>query len=175
MIFLPKVGGRSVDAGRCPNHGLLGGRVLQLRRSSTPTVRARRRAWVAVLPLACAAAAASEPGPPLREIDRRIAQIETALAEAHFRSALGLTRSALSLLDPVGPQESGVAPRRARLEVLAATAEVARGRRAEARNHLVRALRADPSLALGPRDTSPRLLALLPEARRLAARAEGHP
>jgi hypothetical protein len=125
-----------------------------------------------VLPLACASAAAAQPTPaPLTEIDRRIEQIEEALAEAHFRSALGLTRSALSLLDPHESKEA-VALRRARLEVLAATAEVARGRKHQARDHLVRALRADPSLVLDERETSPRLLALLPEARRLAARAE---
>ncbi|HEX5068088.1 MAG TPA: hypothetical protein VFY49_18355 [Myxococcota bacterium] len=135
-------------------------------------LHAKTRAWCAVLPLACASAAAAQPAPaPLAEIDRRIELIEVAVAEAHFRSALGLTRSALGLLDPDAPRES-VAPRRARLEVLAATAEVARGRKIQARDHLVRALCADPSLALDERETSPRLLALLPEARRLAARAE---
>jgi hypothetical protein len=133
-------------------------------------LHAKTRAWCVVLPLACASAAVAQPAPaPLGEIDRRIELIEDALAEAHFRSALGLTRSALSLLEPHAPN---VAPRRARLEVLAATAEVARGRKIQARDHLVRALRADPSLALDERETSPRLLALLPEARRLAARAE---
>jgi hypothetical protein len=126
-----------------------------------------------VLPFACASAAAAQPpGAPLAAIDRRIEQIEGALAEAHFGSALGLTRSALALLDPHGPEGAGVASRRARLEVLSAIAEVARGRKTQARDHLVRALRAEPSLVLDERATSPRLLALLPEARRLAARAE---
>jgi len=133
-------------------------------------LHATTRAWCALLPLACASAAAAQPAPaPLAEIDRRIDLIEEALAEAQFRSALGLTRSALSLLETHAPN---VAPRRARLEVLAATAEVARRRKTQARDHLVRALRADPSLVLDERETSPRLLALLPEARRLAARAE---
>jgi hypothetical protein len=146
--------------------------VLQIRRAKH-RLRATTRAWCALLPLACASAASAEAPPsPLREVDRRIAQIEGALAEAQFRSALGLTRSALSLLDPHAAEDAGVAPRRARLEVLAATAEVARGRKVHARDHLVRALRADPSLVLDDRRTSPRLLALLPEARRLAARAE---
>jgi len=148
---------------------------------STPTLRARTRAWCAVLPLACASAAAAselapsltgEPTPSLAEFDLRLGQIEAALAAAHFRSALALTRGAAALLDPLAPAADGVAPRRARLELLTATAEVARGRRAQARDHLARALRADPSLQLSERDTSPRLLALLPEARRLAARAE---
>src|SRR5215468_975579 len=92
---------------------------------STPTLRARTRAWCAVLPLACAsAAAAGDLAPPLAEVDLRIGQIEAALAAAHFRSALGLTRGAAALLDPLGPSADGVAPRRARIELLTATAEV---------------------------------------------------
>jgi hypothetical protein len=127
-----------------------------------------------VLPLACASAASAwQSAPPLAEIDRRIEQIEGALAEAHFGTAQGLTRSALALLEHHAPDAIGVAPRRARLEVLAATAEVARGRNRQARDHLARALHADPSLALDLQGTSPRLLALLPAARRLAARADG--
>ena len=159
-------------AGCVPGVGREGGRVLRPA-GSTPTLRARTRAWCAVLPLACAsAAAAGELAPSLAEVDRRIGQIEAALAAAHFRSALELTRGAAALLDPLTPATEGVAPRRARHELLTATAEVARGRRTQARDHLARALRADPSLELSERDTSPRLLALLPEARRLAARDE---
>ncbi|HXK25912.1 MAG TPA: hypothetical protein VMS55_24815 [Myxococcota bacterium] len=140
---------------------------------STPTLRARTRAWCAVLPLACAwAASAGDLAPPLAQVDRRIDQIEAALAAAHFRSALALTRGAAVLLDPFAPAADGVASRRARLELLTATAEIARGRRTQARDHLASALRADPSLELSERDTSPRLLALLPDARQLAARAE---
>jgi hypothetical protein len=153
-----------------PGVGREGGRVLRPA-GSTPTLRARTRAWCVVLPLACASAAAGELAPSLAEVDRRIGQIEAALAAAHFRSALELTRGAAALLDPLAPATE-VASRRARLEVLTATAEVARGRRTQARDHLARALRADPSLELSEDDTSPRLLALLPEARRLAARAE---
>jgi hypothetical protein len=146
--------------------------VLQTRRAPL-RLRAATRAWWVVLPFACASAAAAQPpDAPLAAVDRRIEQIEGALAEAHFGSALGLTRNALSLLDPHAPEDARVARRRARLEVLAAIAEVARGRKLQARDHLVRALRADPSLLLDERETSPRLLALLPEARRLAARAE---
>ena len=148
--------------------------MLQTRRTQL-RLRAATRAWWAVLPFACASAAAAQPPTaPLTAVDRRIELIEGALAEAHFRSALGLTRSALALLDPLAP-ENAVALRRARLAVLAATAEVARGRKLQARDHLVRALCADPSLILDERETSPRLLALLPEARRLAARADGLP
>jgi hypothetical protein len=163
--------------GSVPTGKSEGAPVLQTRRAQLRAqlrLRATTRAWCAVLPLACASAAAAQPTQALAEIDRRIEQIEEALAEAQFRSALGLTRSALSLLDPHESKEA-VAPRRARLELPAATAEVARGRKHRARDHLVRALRADPSLVLDERETSPRLLALLPEARRLAARAEVTP
>jgi hypothetical protein len=52
---------------------------------------------------------------------------------------------------------------------------VALGRDAQARACLARALREDPALALDERGTSPKLLRLLPEARRLAARPEGGP
>jgi len=136
-------------------------------------MRAQARAWCAVLPLACvSAAAASEVAAPLAEVDRRIDQIEKAIGEAYFQTALALTRSAQELLDPLAADPAQVAPRRARIEVLAATAEVALGHRAQAREHLVRALQADPTLSLDERDTSPRLLALLPEARRRAASAE---
>src|SRR4029453_9489901 len=103
--------------GSVPTGKSEGAPVLQTRRAQL-RLRATTRAWCAVLPLACASAAAAQPTPaPLTEIDRRLEQIEEALAEAHFRSALGLTRSALSLLDPHESKET-VALRRARLEVL---------------------------------------------------------
>ncbi len=102
--------------------------------------------------------------PRLPALDRRSAEVERLLARAHFRTALGLARKTLAGLD-----ESGDAlhpdPRRARLEVMAATAEIALGRRDGARESLARALRADPALELDASEVSPKVLELLREAR----------
>lgn len=136
----------------------------------------RTRTWCAVLPLACASAAqAGEAAARLADLDRRLAQIDASLAEAHFQTAAALTESTREQMDALAADGLPVAARRARLELLGATAEVALGRRAQAREHLVRALRADPALALDESRVSPKLLQLLPEARRRAARAEGAP
>jgi hypothetical protein len=120
----------------------------------------------------CAAASAETLG-PWAELDRRLEAISQAVAEAHFQSALSLAQSTRSELDALAPTDPQAAPRLARLELLAATAEVALGRDARARACLVRALRADPALELDASDTTPKLLRLLPEARRRAAREEG--
>lgn len=124
-------------------------------------------------------AAVSSPGAPARaeaaasfaELDRRIAEIDDLLAEAHFHTALALARSMLDQLP--GGAEQG--PRRARLEVMAATAEIALDRRSEARSSLERASRADPTLVFDDRELSPKLLELVPPTRRRAGVAEDLP
>jgi hypothetical protein len=97
--------------------------------------------------------------------DREIAEIAELLAGAHFRTALALAESARDLLDAAG-EDPLHDERRARLEVAIATAEVALGRRAQARESMRRALRAAPDLALDERTTSPTVLEALREARR---------
>jgi len=55
-------------------------------------------------------------------------------------------------------EDSDLPPRWARLEMLQATAELALARDADARASMVRALAADPALALDPATTSPKVL-----------------
>lgn len=137
----------------------------------TPALRTRARTRWLLLVLCCAAASA-EARDPLTDLDRRLEQIGQAVAEAHFSSALSLAQDTRAELDALAPSDPQATPRRARLELLAATAEVALGRDSRARDCLVRALRADPALELDAGVTTPKLLRLLPEARRQAARGE---
>lgn len=104
------------------------------------------------------------PDPGQVALDRRIEEVDRLLARAHFRTALGLARNTLGALDSTGAVQRPDT-RRARLEVLAATAEVAMGRRAAARESLGRALRADPALELDAKQVSPKVMKLLEEAR----------
>lgn len=86
---------------------------------------------------------------------------EQLIRDARFGDALG----EIERLRPeaVRPTE------RARLEVLAATAQVAFGDEAAARASIERALRAEPALALDARTTSPKLLRVLDEARAVSS------
>ena len=104
-------------------------------------------------------------------MDRRVAESEALLATAHFRSALAVTQATRQEIETLAPHPE-LGSLRARLEVMSATAEVALGRRDQARQSLIRALEADPSLALDERTASPKLLDLLREARRHTGIAE---
>lgn len=137
-----------------------------------------------LLPLLCASLAAqageglgASPEARLASADRRIAEVETLLVAAHFKTALGVAQETRGLLDAAAGAP-GVGQRRARLEVLEATAEIALGRRDAARRSLERALRADPALELDEREVSPKLLSVWREVRREASPpvpAEGAP
>ena len=127
-----------------------------------------------LLPLFCAwpCLGAGEPVPaapaPLSEladVDRELAELEESVENAYFRSALAMVESTRDLLDTFEPTPEMLS-RRARLEVLAATAQIALGERAEAHASLRRALRSDPALALDERTTSPKLIEALRKARR---------
>ena len=101
----------------------------------------------------------------LANLDRELAEIETLLASAHFHAVVSvaeLTRELLSGHE--GHPE--LKTRRARLEVMIATAQVALGQRAVAQRSMMRALYADPALSLDEGTTSPKVLELLREARR---------
>jgi hypothetical protein len=111
-----------------------------------------------------AAAAQGAPGETLARADRELAEIEDLVATAYFRTALSVAAATRGLLEGAGGAPA-VRARRARLEVLAATAELALGRDGAARQRLARALRADPGLELDAARTSPRVTALLAEAR----------
>lgn len=79
----------------------------------------------------------------LAQVDQEIAEIDRLLATAHFHTALAVAGATRDLLDRSGGDPQ-LGARRARLEVMAATAEVALGQRTPARRSMVRALRAAP-------------------------------
>jgi hypothetical protein len=86
-------------------------------------------------------------GDALAAADLGIQAVSSALAEARFRDVLERAAAARALLE----QESAtpdVLERRARLEVMTSTAQLALGRDSEATQSLRRALAADPELEL---------------------------
>lgn len=105
------------------------------------------------------------------DVDQEIAEISALNEEAHFRTALAVAGATRELLARAGAGPA-VDVRRARLEVLSATAAVALGREDEARAHLRSALAHDPDLVLDAGSTSPKVLSLLREARSVQ-RTEG--
>lgn len=130
--------------------------------------------WLVIVAWPCAPALAEGDSPLLAEVDRRIGELETLVGSAHFHTALALSRSTLEQLDARDRfRVEGM--RRARLWVLTATAEVALGRRAEARESMKKALRADPGLILDRDEVSPKLAVLLQEARQSADLPGGQP
>jgi hypothetical protein len=145
---------------------LAGALVAGVARADTPAVAAARAASEAELEERQADAA--DEAARLQRADREIAEIEELLAGAHFHPALGLAEAARDVLDAAGADPLHD-ERRARLEVAIATAEVALGRRAQARESMRRALRAAPGLALDERTTSPTVPEALREARRSGA------
>jgi hypothetical protein len=89
---------------------------------------------------------------------------EEALRGARFQLALEWVEQGRRLVETEEP--AWERPRkRARLEVLAATAEIALGREEAARASLERALRAQPDLRLDPARHSPKLIRLFEEVR----------
>ena len=138
--------------------------------------------YLALLPIYCSMPAPSatadavyppspgETGPPghtpdpLVQLDRELAEIDVLLATAHFHTVLALASKSRGQLDTFGPG-AGLAARRVRLEVMAATAEIALGRREQARRSLQRALGVDARLVLDEQATSPKILSLLRELR----------
>jgi tetratricopeptide (TPR) repeat protein len=105
-----------------------------------------------------------------REIDAQIAAAAGHLQQARFRTAAelaDLARARLARFSAALP----VRERRARLELVAASARVALGDADEARNSLERALAADPELSLDAQSEPPKLLRLFEEARERARQA----
>ncbi|MDJ0848686.1 MAG: hypothetical protein QNK04_09935 [Myxococcota bacterium] len=129
-----------------------------------------RACQAAIAALACSLASATGAAEPpgsgaraeLARVDGELAEIEALLAAAYFRTALSLVEATRELLPGNAPP---VRARRARLEVMAATGELALGRSRQAHASMRRALEADPALALDEVHTSPRVIALLREAR----------
>lgn len=101
----------------------------------------------------------------LRNVDRALDAIQRMIADAYFHTALGIADTKRERLNQLGLRR-GLALRRARLEVLAATAEVALDQRVQALQSMRRALEANPSLILDEQRTPPKVYALLREARK---------
>jgi hypothetical protein len=136
--------------------------------------------WCLLLSLACPSAALhASPNPfpaaadradkdlsvLLAHVDRELAEIDGLLASSHFHTVLSVATSTRDLLNSVDGQLQ-LSVRRARLEVMVATAEIALGRRAVAQRSMMRALQAEPALSLDGRETSPKVMELLREAHR---------
>jgi len=102
--------------------------------------------------------------PPLRAADRALAKIEALVQGAHFDEAISLQRRVRAALEPLGATPLG-RDRRARLEVLIGTSEVALGRRERALTSFERALEADPTLELDRARTSPKVMRVFDEVR----------
>jgi hypothetical protein len=106
------------------------------------------------------------PKPPLdlEPVDRALAQAESELGEARFARAIEITEQTRRELADAADSE-GLRERRARLEVIAATALVALGRSEDASESAARALRADPALVLDPNRTPPKIRRLFAQER----------
>jgi hypothetical protein len=96
------------------------------------------------------------------EVDALLTETANHVRAARFDAALDSAQRARS--DLTGLPGRARRPRSARLEVWAATAELALGRDADARASLARALDADPSLRLDA-TTSPKVRRALEDVR----------
>ncbi len=103
-------------------------------------------------------------GPDLTDVDQELGEIRLLVEEAHFRTALAVATATRDLLEDT-PDGPAVRIRRARLEVLCATAAIALGRESEALDFMREALARDPDLRLDPVETSPKVVALLERVR----------
>jgi hypothetical protein len=137
-----------------------------VRETPKPRPRAEARAEPKPEPRKTGPSAAkkAEPAPEAatpQSVAAPLDHTEKMIRAARFDDALG----ELERLRPEAqrPEE------RARLEVLAATAQVAFGDETAARKSIERALRANPKLALDERTTSPKLLRVFDDARAVIA------
>ncbi len=100
----------------------------------------------------------------LRRVDRSIAAAETQAEAARFDEALESVARARAGLAAL-PAGRDLAARWLRVEIVAATAEAARGRSDEARACLARVLAIEPDFAFDAQSTSPKMMRLLDAAR----------
>jgi tetratricopeptide (TPR) repeat protein len=110
-----------------------------------------------------AAVAAKKPA-DFGSIDRALGEAENELNQARFARAVELTEQTRRDLEGRGDSPD-LRERRARLEVIAATALVALGRSEDAGESFARALRADPELELDPERTPPKIRRLFQQIR----------
>jgi len=101
--------------------------------------------------------------PNAADVERLLERGESQLREARFESALELAEAVRAALNARNAASDD--PRRVRLQLVKATAQVALGHVDEALDSLERALLADPDLELDPSVTSPKLMAVFYVAR----------
>jgi LysM repeat protein len=113
------------------------------------------------------------PEPDFSHFEELLRRVEEQLRAARFEEALGTAGEAREHLGTLADSQESER-RRAELEVLAGTAEVALDRYGDALASFRRALEADPDLQLDARKTSPKVLRVLDETRsRHAVPADG--
>ncbi len=114
----------------------------------------------------------AQAGPELRDpvtenLDRQLGQAGALVREARFREALAVAKEVQAQLQTKA-NEAGAKARLVRAALLAATAEVALGRKAEARASFERALVLQPELELDAATTSPKVIRVFRNAKILA-------
>jgi hypothetical protein len=106
----------------------------------------------------------------LEETEQMLDETEGLLRAARFEAAMAGATEVRTQLEGLADDDE-LRARRVRLEVLAATAQIALGREGEARESFGRALAARPDLELDPTKTSPKVIRVLDAVR--AAREDG--
>jgi hypothetical protein len=101
--------------------------------------------------------------PDTSAFDRAFRDLEGHVRSARFEAALASADQGRAAAAKLGSHADPA--RRARLEVLAATAALALGRADDAKQSFARALDADPDLALDPASTPPKVVRALDAAR----------
>jgi hypothetical protein len=115
-------------------------------------------------PVARAPKPAPRPAAPdTSAFDGALRDLEANVRGAMFEAALASADQGRAAAEKLGSQADPA--RKARLEVLAATAALALGRADDAKQSFTRALDADPDLALDPASTSPKVMRALDAAR----------
>ena len=109
-------------------------------------------------PVVTPASTPSQPAPAFdwTRMDAALGTAEAQLGDANFEAALAVAERLRQQLRDTA-STSGARERQARVEVVAATAEIALGREDAARKSFERALAADPKLRLDPAATSPKV------------------
>jgi hypothetical protein len=129
---------------------------------ATPTSRRPNTAPVSAAPRP--PPSKPRPAPDWKPADEALGAAEAQLRGADFEAALATATRVRQQL-PSSASTAGARERRARAEVVAATAEVALGREDAARKSFTRALAANPKLELDPATTSPKVLRAFDSAR----------
>jgi len=142
------------------------------RRRSQPRLAAALRCAAALLVLSPLPAAAGPPPGPrdLGALQRSVAEIESLVAGAWFRKAIAAADATREWADDI-PRSPEAKEARARLEVLASTAQIALGDEAAALRSMERAIYVWPLLHLDETTTSPRVVRLFHKLRGGSSRA----